>query len=204
MESKGESSHERNDRHWRRWRAFIKDWGLGSDDLLLDSISGNEEQLLLARGFLMACRMYNFDRQEKLATERTKPMVSLRDALSSVASTFRGSGRPSPFHIPNGVHGQGSMIHPKIRSILRGRENKDPLPNRQKALTPPAFLIDMHRYNQQARIRKGVAAYVRLDLRSLILCNVSMQRVTRPDKVPHMREHYISRAGRRSHQSRRP
>ena len=118
------------------------------DDPFLDSVPGDREQLILARGFLMSCRMFNFDRQGKLTTERAKPMVSssLRDAVGSVASAFRERGRPSPFHIPNGIHGQGS-IHPKIKSILIGMEKKDPLPNRQKALTP-AFLIDMHNFVQ--------------------------------------------------------
>jgi hypothetical protein len=97
----------------------------------------------------MSCRMFHFDRQGKLTTECEKPMVllSLRDAIGSVASAFRERGRPSPFHIPNGIHGQGS-IHPRIKSILSGIEKKDPLPNRQKALTP-TFLIEMHELVQR-------------------------------------------------------
>ena len=96
----------------------------------------------------MSCRTYNFDRQGKPSTERTKPMVStsLRDALGSVASAFRERGRQSPFHVQIGVHGQGSM-HPRIKAVLKGIESRDPLPQRQKALTP-AFLIDLHKYVQ--------------------------------------------------------
>ena len=147
MEAKGEATNERRDRHWRRWTAFVRDWGLG-DDPFLDSVPGNDERTVLARGFVMSCRLFNFDRQGKITTEREKPMVStsLRDAIGGVASAFRDSGRPSPFHISVGVHGQGS-IHPRIRALLVGSERKDPLPRRQKALTPE-FLLDMHKFTR--------------------------------------------------------
>jgi hypothetical protein len=69
--------------------------------------------------------------------------TSLRDAVSCVASSFRERGRPSPFHVPHGIHGNGS-IHPRIRALLTGFESNDPLPNRQKALTP-TLLADMHK-----------------------------------------------------------
>jgi hypothetical protein len=72
--------------------------------------------------------------------------TSLRDALGSVASAFRERGRQSPFHVQVGIHGQGS-IHPRLKAILKGIESTDPLPQRQKALTP-AFLVDLHKYAQ--------------------------------------------------------
>ena len=93
----------------------------------------------------MYCRNYNFDREGRAHSERTKQMVStsLRDAVSCVASAFRERGRPSPFHVPHGVHGGGS-IHPRIRALLVGFDSNDPLPHRQKALTP-ALLTDLHK-----------------------------------------------------------
>jgi hypothetical protein len=144
MESRTESSNERIDRHWRRWVSFAGEWGLGSDPWL-DTVPEDGERLLLGRSFVMYCRTYNFDREGRAHSERAKQMVStsLRDAVSCVASSFRERGRPSPFHVPIGVHGGGS-IHPRIRSLLAGFESKDPLPHRQKALTP-ALLTDIHK-----------------------------------------------------------
>ena len=103
---------------------------------------------MLGRGFVTYCRTYNFDREGRATSERSKRMVStsLRDAISCVASSFRERGRRSPFHLPIGIPGGGS-IHPRIRSLLSGFESRDPLPSRQKALTPP-FLTDMHRWSE--------------------------------------------------------
>mmetsp|Transcript_88827 Transcript_88827/g.173807 ORF Transcript_88827/g.173807 Transcript_88827/m.173807 type:complete len:355 (+) Transcript_88827:2886-3950(+) len=70
--------------------------------------------------------------------------ATIRDAISSVASTFRKCGRSSPFHLQNGVHDTGS-IHPRIRLMIRGYERNDPPPRRQKAVTP-AFLLDLVNY----------------------------------------------------------
>jgi hypothetical protein len=72
--------------------------------------------------------------------------ATLRDAISSVASTFRKCGRPSPFHVQNGVHGAGA-IHPRVRMMLRGYEREDPPPRRQKAVTP-AQLRDLIDYTE--------------------------------------------------------
>jgi hypothetical protein len=115
----------------------------------------------------MYCRTYYFDREGRAHSERAKQMVStsLRDAVSCVASSFRERGRPSPFHVPHRVHGGGS-IHPRVRSLLTGFESKDPLPHRQKALTP-ALLRDMH--NAATEIVGGRSAHLRLSKGSVLL-----------------------------------
>ena len=147
MDSKGEAAHERGDRYLRRWEAFLFDWGLGSDTWL-DSVPDDQERLLLARGFVMRHRTFNFDSQGRTSTKRPRPMVSatIRDAVSGVASAFRQRGRASPFHLPHRVNDSGSM-HPRIRSLIKGFERDDPPPNRQKAVTP-ALLKDMHNLAQ--------------------------------------------------------
>jgi hypothetical protein len=143
MDSKGEASQERGDRHLRRWKAFLRDWGLGSDPWF-DSVPDDQERLLLARGFVMRHRAFNFDAQGRASTKRPRPMVSstIRDAISGVASTFRQRGRASPFHLPHRVNDSGSM-HPRIRALIKGFERDDPPPKRQKAATP-ALLRDMY------------------------------------------------------------
>jgi hypothetical protein len=107
------------------------------DDPFLDSIPNGGERLLLARGFVLHCRAFDFDRQGQVTTERPRPVVSssLRDAISCVASAFRECGRSSPFHLTNGVYDAGS-IHPRIRALLKGFESIDPNVKRQKAVTP--------------------------------------------------------------------
>ena len=128
--------------YWRRWREFIECWGVRGDPLL-DKVQTDIERLLLARGFLVRLRLFKFDPQGKSTEERTKPMVSstLRDAISSVASSFRKCGRTSPFHLQNRVNDSGS-VHPRIRALLRGFESIDEPPSRQKAVTP-ALLRDL-------------------------------------------------------------
>lgn len=202
MESRTESSNERIDRHWRRWVSFTDEWGLGSDPWL-DTVPEDGERLLLGRCFVMYCRTYNFDREGRAHSERAKQMVStsLRDAVSCVASSFRERGRPSPFHVPHGVHGGGS-IHPRIRSLLAGFESKDPLPHRQKALTP-ALLTDIHK---ACRVRR-FAAHFRPGTRSLFLCDEGMRvlsnRETRKDTTTESRECDVQREGRQHRRSRR-
>ena len=105
MDAKGEGSHERGDRYWRRWIRFLEEWGVDRDPLL-DSISQEPERLLLVRGFVLHHRTFDFDPQGVATKERERPMVSstIRDAISSVASAFRQRGRASPFHLPNRVN----------------------------------------------------------------------------------------------------
>jgi hypothetical protein len=90
MESRTESSNEQIDRHWRQWVSFAGEWGLGSDPWL-NTVPEDSERLLLGQSFVMYCRTYNFDREGRAHSERTKQMVStsLRDAVSCVASSFR-------------------------------------------------------------------------------------------------------------------
>jgi hypothetical protein len=145
LDSKGEAAFEKGDRYWRRWECFLKEWGVVGDPFL-DSVPSPEERLLLARGYVSYHRSFDFNAQGEATTKRPKPMVSstLRDAISSVASSFRKRGRHSPFHIQNGVHEAGS-IHPRIRLMLRGYEKDDPPPRRQKAVTP-VLLLDLVKY----------------------------------------------------------
>ena len=144
MDSKSEAAHERRDRHWRRWKEFLRDWGLGSDPYL-DTIPNDKERILLARGFVLRHRTFDFDPEGRAAAEREKPMVSstIRDAISSVASAFRQRGRLSPFHLQNGVNDSGSMMHPNVKALLKGFESLDLPPARQKAVTP-ALLRDLY------------------------------------------------------------
>ena len=128
--------------YWRRWKCFVEGWGVTGDPFL-DQISEDGERLLLARGFLVRHRLFKFDAQGRSTEEREKPVVSstLRDAISSVASSFRKRGRASPFHLQNRVNDTGS-VHPRIRALLRGFEAIDDPPKRQKAVTP-ALLRDL-------------------------------------------------------------
>ena len=128
--------------YWRRWKEFVEGWGVRGDPLL-DQVPADSERLLLARGFLVRHRLFKFDPQGRSTEEREKPVVSstLRDAISSVASSFRKCGRPSPFHLQNRVNDTGS-VHPRIRALLKGFESLDDPPKRQKAVTP-ALLRDL-------------------------------------------------------------
>jgi hypothetical protein len=142
LDGKGEAAHQRGDMYWRRWKTFVECWGVRGDPFL-DQVSENGERLLLARGFLVRHRLFKFDPQGRSTDEREKPVVSatLRDAISSVASSFRKRGRPSPFHLQDRVNDTGS-VHPRIRALLRGFEAIDDPPKRQKAVTP-ALLRDL-------------------------------------------------------------
>jgi hypothetical protein len=144
MDSKSEAAHERRDRHWRRWKEFLRDWGLVSDPYL-DTVPNDGERVLLARGFILRHRTFDFDPEGRAAAEREKPMVSstIRDAISSVASAFRQRGRSSPFHIQNGVNDAGS-IHPKVRALLKGFESLDLPPAKQQKAVTPALLRDLY------------------------------------------------------------
>jgi len=137
---RGEAANEKEDRQWRRWRAFLDDWGIRGD-YLLDEVPDIHERLLLGRGFVLTLRNFEFDQQGRATKERPRPMVSatIRDAIGCVASSFRKRGRASPFHVSQRVDGTGST-HPRIRALLKGFERQDPPTKKQKALTPPLLL----------------------------------------------------------------
>ncbi len=136
MDSKGEAAHQRRERYWCRWERFVRDWGLGND-AYLDTVPQHSERLLLARGFVMHHRTFEFDRSGKASHKRQKPVVqtTLRDAVSSVAAAFRERYRESPFHVQDGVLGPKSL-HPKIKNLLRGFDSTDPPMKKQKAVNP--------------------------------------------------------------------
>ena len=66
---------------------------------------------------------------------------TIRDAVSNVAATFRANDRESPFHYEGGVAG-ADRLRKELKEILAAFENKDPPPERQKAVTP-TLLEDM-------------------------------------------------------------
>jgi hypothetical protein len=136
MDAKGEAAHQKRDRCWRRWEAFVREWGLGNDSLL-DSVSSHSEKLLLARGFVMHHRTFDFNGSGEATHRREKPMVSatVRDAIGNVAASFRERDRASPFHVTDGINGT-QPLHPKIKCLLTAFDSQDPPTRKQKAVTP--------------------------------------------------------------------
>jgi len=61
--------------------------------------------------------------------------ATLRDAISSLASTFRRHDRPSPFHVAHSPIHSNSLL-PWTRDLLHAFDKLDPPPSRQKAITP--------------------------------------------------------------------
>ena len=64
---------------------------------------------------------------------------SLRQATSELASAFRVNFRESPVHVPGSPH-----LRPSIRALLRALDNRDPPPQRQKAITPKLLKAMFH------------------------------------------------------------
>jgi hypothetical protein len=75
LEAREEASNEQRDRHWRRWSCYLLDTGV-DDDPFFDLVPNDGERLLLARGFVLHCRAFDFDRQGGVTTERARPVVS--------------------------------------------------------------------------------------------------------------------------------
>jgi hypothetical protein len=61
--------------------------------------------------------------------------ATVRDAASSVATTFLLHGRQSPFHLANQTGG-GPTWQPNVKALFRAFDSADDPPNRQKAATP--------------------------------------------------------------------
>jgi hypothetical protein len=111
-------------------------------DPFIGTLSNNERDLF-CRAFLAEYRDANFDISGRVTGRREKPMVvsTLRDAIGSVAATFRANDRNSPFHYEVGTTGRFTL-RSSISGLLKAFGIRDPPTTRQKALTP-AMLRDL-------------------------------------------------------------
>jgi len=185
LEGKNEATLERGDRTWRRWKHFLQQRGLGADPFI-DSVSNNEERVILARSFLVWYRSSEFDVFGRDVGQREVPMVSstIRDAISHVASAFRKRGRPSPFHIPNGDDARSGRLQYRVKDLLRGFERGDGQVKKQKAL-PPEFIREMlvrvadENEKAKATVDLIVGGYF-FAMRACEFCSTEQPGVTRP------------------------
>ena len=140
MDAKQEEAWENRDRCWRRWEHFVR--GFGEHDPYLGSISSDGRRLL-SKCFIIRYRDGKFDVEGRYAGKRKKPMVAstIRDAISNVAAAFRSNDRPSPFHYHGGAS-SSDRLRKEVKELLSAFENRDPPPNRQKAVSPQ-LLRDM-------------------------------------------------------------
>jgi hypothetical protein len=139
FDARQEGSNESNDGTWRRWVGYCKLVDHGSDPLLF--MLSLVEHELISRAFLSLYRTSNWNPDGRPTGTRSRPMVAstLRQATSELASAFRVNFRESPVHVPGSPH-----LRPSIRALLRALDNRDPPPQRQKAITPKLLKAMFH------------------------------------------------------------
>jgi hypothetical protein len=131
FDSKQEGTHEDKDRAWRRWQGFCRASGKHTDPFLTD-LSPRERDVY-AKSFVQCYRTadWTVDGDLKGIRERNLATSTLRTATGHVAATFRDHFKPSPFHVEGSTN-----LRNQINELCRSYENVDPLPEKQKAITP--------------------------------------------------------------------
>ena len=132
LESRTESSHERCDRTWRRWKSFCQKQCLGLSPFLIGV--STRECILLFKGFFEMLRAGRFKVSGEFCGLRQKPMVgaTLRAARGSLSSTFKHHLWWSPLHSPTN---QNELL-PEIKLQFRAFKNSDPPEQQQRAISP--------------------------------------------------------------------
>jgi len=130
-----ESTHSKQDSHWRNYTEYFNDIDLAHDPFL-DGFNEWEQQRIIG-AFASAYRHGRFEKRKGKSRTCGAAVVSgtVRGAIDSVAKTFRDNNRRSPCHDP---HDPKQLAH-ILRRQLKGYTNQDPATRPQKALPPRVF-----------------------------------------------------------------
>ena len=137
------ATHEEQARAWKRWCEFADESGFGHN-ILLDGLTKPNRAELLG-GFAEALRSGKFSGP----SIETLAEVTIRNAISYVAATFRDKGRPNPT-----LDEDGELARILSRQF-RAYRNTDPPVKQQKAI-PACILLEMMKCDATER-QKAIA-----------------------------------------------
>ena len=146
-DSKGESSHEDDDRIWRRWSNFCTNF-LALPDPHLNGVQ-TDESILIFRVFFTLYRESNFDHISGAITGRRKKQMAgttIRKAAISLAASFRNRIGRSPLHQR---HKKDSEFWNDLRLLFRAMDNTSPNTKQQKAVTPQLLRAMVHSSSEE-------------------------------------------------------